>query len=354
MAFVGITFDGQNVSPKDDGALYQAHYGDGIIDGCAMTLSGDDLVIQSGHIIACGRQCKVDGATTVDLSTRTLSTGYIQVILNYDLSQAEGNQWYESFVESATTTFPALTTGNINGTDTLYQLELAVIQISGGNLTAITSSVRPSHLITSPYIWINSDSSIGVNPSMRVYYDDVFMGQIYSVAGTDIRFANGQGTGKGLYLEPNYVDLWADGQPIILRPNGGFNTTNQIEFTASGQQLGGHPKTSLMTATAITCAADKDTDVQTASGLDSNGIYLVTAGLSFAPSASTGTQFRFALTSANDTYTQSVYTASTATHMMNVSGIFNNTTWVTLRAHPFSGAVSCSATYRKMCVVRLA
>ena len=144
MAFKGITFAGQNVTPKNDGALYNAHYGDGILDGCTMTISGDDLVIASGHFIAGGRVCQVDGATSVDLSGRTLTTGYIQVIMNYDLSQGEGSQWYTTFVESATTTFPDLTQDDINGTGTLYQLELAVIQISGGNLTSITSQIAYS------------------------------------------------------------------------------------------------------------------------------------------------------------------------------------------------------------------
>lgn len=147
MAFKGITFAGQNVTPKNDGALYNAHYGDGILDGCSMTISGDDLVIASGHFIAGGRVCQVDGATSVDLSGRTLTTGYIQVIMNYDLSQGEGSQWYTTFVESATTTFPALTTDDINESGTLYQLELAVVQISGGNLTSIYSSVYGSRVV---------------------------------------------------------------------------------------------------------------------------------------------------------------------------------------------------------------
>ena len=219
MSFVGITFDGQNVSPKDDGALYNAHYGDGIIDGCSMTISGDDLVIQSGHIIACGRQCKVDGATTVDLSTRTLSTGYIQVILNYDLSQGEGQQWYPTFVESATTTFPTLTQDDINDTGTLYQLELAVVQISGGNLTAIISEVT-----NSPLEFISSTGKKG-----QITQDESG-GQIdYQVLD-----GNGDVIG-GLFPHSNgNTYLYGGGTSIQLRPNGKTNSAGGLQVNANG------------------------------------------------------------------------------------------------------------------------
>lgn len=359
MAFHGLTFPNQNVSSLDDRGFYRSFKGDGIIQGCEMSFTNDSITIHAGWLIACGGIVQIDGATTINFDEIPTS-GYGRVMLQIDTSQvstAEDFAQLSYLVDYSASIdgFTAPVQEDINlGTGTIYQIVLAIVQISGGNITAITSLVRPSNLITSPNIIIESDASIGVNPSARFFYDGVAVGQVYSEAGTDIRIINnGQGAGKGLYLEPNYVTLWADEQPIILRPNGGFNTLNQIEFTASGQQLGGHPKTSLMTATSITCQADRDTDIQTVNGLDSNGVYIVTAGASFAPSASTGTQFRFALTSGNDAYTQSVYTASTASHMVSVGGLFSGTSWVTLRAHPYSGAVSCNATYRKICLVRI-
>jgi hypothetical protein len=92
MAFKGVTFAGQNVTPKNDGGLYASHFRDGILWGCGETLSGDDLVIASGEFIAGGRVCFVDGATSIDLSDRTISNGYIQVVMDYDMSQPEGSQ----------------------------------------------------------------------------------------------------------------------------------------------------------------------------------------------------------------------------------------------------------------------
>ena len=229
MAFVGITFDGQNVSPKDDGALYAAHYGDGIIDGCSMTLSGDDLVIQSGHIIAGGRVCQVDGATPIDLSERQLSTGYIQVILNYDLSRSEGDQWKESFVESATTTFPALTQDDINGTGTLYQFELAVIQISGGNLTAIYSNIGYSSLVITVGTNGNSLTIIDENRDElgRVYMGATGLYLTKVASGSPRAGISANDTTAYVYGATN------NGQ-INLRPTGNNDSSKQTSITSSG------------------------------------------------------------------------------------------------------------------------
>ena len=224
MAFKGITFAGQNVTPKNDGALYNAHYGDGILDGCTMTISGDDLVIASGHFIAGGRVCQVDGATSVDLSGRTLTTGYIQVIMNYDLSQGEGSQWYTTFVESATTTFPDLTQDDINGTGTLYQLELAVIQISGGNLTSITSQIAYSPI---QILDANGDM-VG-----KVDYD-----------GSDmVDFCRTDADGNpltGVFANENDVCVYANNRNIVFRPKGRDDNTNQVAISAAGQIYNGY------------------------------------------------------------------------------------------------------------------
>lgn len=218
MAFKGITFAGQNVTPKNDGGLYNAHYDDGILWGCGMALSGDDLVISSGEFIMCGRVVQVDGATNVDLSGRTYQTGYIQVIMNADLTQGEGSQWYTTFVESTTTTFPTLTpNANINATDTLYQVPLAVVQISGGALTSLVSVMRYSPLITrsdaGDYGRISADSS-GVGYS-----------------GYD---SNGNQIGGMSVFDGGDVALWADGDTISLRPNGVISSTGQTTVDTAG------------------------------------------------------------------------------------------------------------------------
>ena len=224
MPFRGVTFSGQNVTPKNDGGLYQAHHGDGILWGCAMNISGDDLVIQSGEFIMGGRVVQVDGATNVDLSGRTLQTGYIQVIMNADLSQGEGSQWYTTFVESATTTFPALTTGNINDTDTLYQKQLAIVQVSGGNLTSIYSSMNVSYVTLT-----SKGNSTRMNMSIEGDY-------------SNLATTTNDGTSIGgfvAYETGNYTMVYHNQGDIVFRPNGNGNGTGEVRIEPTGQIIGG-------------------------------------------------------------------------------------------------------------------
>lgn len=287
MAFRGVTFSGQNVTPKNDGALYNAHYGDGILEGCSMAISGDDLVVQSGHIIACGRVCQVDGATPVDLSGRTLQTGYIQVVLNYDISQGEGQQWFPTFVESATTTFPALTQDDINTpSGTLYQLGLAVVQISGGNLTDITSVVINSPLFSKGGIRVQSDNGIlrinDANDDYQAVFGSVddnyaYIGKRDSTGSiiSSMRFYEGGSTGIGIASK---------GKDIVFRPNGHSDSNGQMYLDTDGQLHGGHPRRT-NSASGRSVAANTTTlicSVQVLKG----GLYQIYVNGDFNPSAS--------------------------------------------------------------------
>lgn len=243
MAFRGVTFSGQNVTPKNDGALYNAHYGDGIIEGCSMAISGDELVVQSGHIIACGRVCQVDGATPVDLSGRTLQTGYIQVILNYDISQGEGQQWFTTFVESATTTFPALTQEDINTpTGTIYQLELAIVQISGGNLTNLTRTLSTSFLTGGALTLQNPSGSsaqggfavIGMGDADNPTLD--FIQYLQSITETyNLLLRKNGGSVAGIQMNVNDQMLFfANQHNFRFQPNGIGNTLNEVQINTDG------------------------------------------------------------------------------------------------------------------------
>lgn len=264
MAFKGITFAGQNVTPKNDGALYQAHYSDGIIDGCSMAISGDDLVIQSGHFIAGGRVCHVDGATNVDLSGRGLTTGYIQVIMNYDLSQGEGSQWYTTFVESATTTFPALTQDDINGTGTLYQLQLAVVQISGGNLTSLYSSL-PLSFVTRNIEGLTEVFFAGSLP------DGTLRTGIAEKVDAGFVSLRGMSTTVG-----GDITLYTDNHGIYLRPQGIGTSGGQVWLDTAGQLHGGSTR-SQATGSGRSISGTSNYDILTISDLDSTGLYVIQA-----------------------------------------------------------------------------
>lgn len=276
MAFKGITFAGQNVTPKNDGGLYQAHYGDGILWGCSMAISGDDLVIQSGEFIMGGRVVQVDGATNVDLSGRLLSSGYIQVIMNADLSQGEGLQWYTTFVESATTTFPALTQDDINDTGTLYQIALAVIQISGGNLTSIYSSLIYSPITTINNAYIDGDNN---NANLWLMENSSSKGVLYYSDGGDCTYLHSLLNGNpqaGLLLPctASPTIYFSDGQNIVFRPNGISNNNGQVSFTPAGQQIGGHPLNIATTTSSKSLQSGAYTEICHAS-IVSSGVYMV-------------------------------------------------------------------------------
>ena len=143
----GCTFDNQNVTSQNDGGLYQTIFPqDGILWGCSMSVTTDTLTIQPGEMMIGGRLIWVDGATSIQLSD-PIANGYGQLVLEIDLSQTSTqdtfNQVSAQFVYSTTTTFPELTQGDINepGGDMIYQQQLAVVTISGSNITGITSQL---------------------------------------------------------------------------------------------------------------------------------------------------------------------------------------------------------------------
>ena len=140
----GCTFENQNVTSKNDGGLYSSILEDGILWGCGMSATSTALTIQPGEMIAGGRVIYVDGATTVT-AENAINNGYGQLVLSIDLSKTATGDAFEQleigFVYSTTATFPELTKEDINSTGTLYECEIAVVKIEGGNITGIVSSL---------------------------------------------------------------------------------------------------------------------------------------------------------------------------------------------------------------------
>lgn len=143
----GVTFENQNVTSANDGALYEQLFTDGILWGCSMSYTATGLTIQPGQMIIGGRMLYIDGATTYD-ATDIIADGYGQLVLTIDLSQPSTQTNFQraqaTWVYSTTSTFPALTQEAINETGTVYQQELAVVSVSGGNITGITQQIGSS------------------------------------------------------------------------------------------------------------------------------------------------------------------------------------------------------------------
>nr|DAI55283.1 MAG TPA: tail fiber protein [Caudoviricetes sp.] len=111
-----------------------------------MSVTSSTLAIQPGELIIGGRILWVDGATQIDISN-PIADGYGQIVLTIDLSKTSSTETFEqvelSVVYSATDAFPALTKGKINSQngDMVYQAEMAVVSIAGGNVTGIVSQI---------------------------------------------------------------------------------------------------------------------------------------------------------------------------------------------------------------------
>lgn len=357
MAFKGITFNEQNVSAKNDGGLYEAHFTDGVLWGCAMSISGNNLVVGSGQFIMAGRVVEVDGSTNVDLSGRSITNGYLQVIMTADMSAPNGSQWGTSFVQSATTTFPALTQNDINFNGTKYQIELAVIQVSGGSLTSITRSLGYSGLSAEGGFYANGTIDFG--GGVRVIQNGLPRVSVASIAAdNDARFYGLKSDGTvagGLDIMPDGQAYLFDGGTMHFRPNGRASTTGEVTIDTTGQVIGGRTLTYQNTDASVTCPVDADTTIQSVTGLSSSGIYLVTNATTFVPSASTNTQFRFSIVGGSYSYTQSVYTTNGgASHMVNLAGLVTGTTSVLFVCRPYSSTVNCTCDHRRISLTRLA
>lgn len=136
---------------------------------------------------------------------------------------------------------------------------------------------------------------------------------------------------------------------------GSSNPLTGDLYMASGtQRIGGHPIISHSTADSITCPPDTGTAIESLTGLDSDGIYLVTATTSYNPSAA-GTQFRFSIVGGTYPYTQATHsTVQNTTHMVSVSGIMTGTTSVVFNCKPQSLTTTCTCDTRIITAVRLA
>ncbi|WP_258107276.1 hypothetical protein, partial [Christensenella minuta] len=90
-----------------------------------------------------------NGTDTIPV-TPTLTDGYVRLICRIDLTQEASETgpgqvgWVTDF--SATPTFPALTQEDINGTGSVYEGEIAVLQIVSGNITGITRQIGAAEI----------------------------------------------------------------------------------------------------------------------------------------------------------------------------------------------------------------
>lgn len=142
MALNGLIFDQRNNDSKNWRRILHGILGDGIIRGCEVTSTANAITVGDGAFILSGAVISNDGAETIPV-TPTLTGGYVRLKCRIDLTKEAQEtgpgpvEWLTEF--STTTTFPALTQEDINGTGSIYEGEIAVLQIVSGNITALIS-----------------------------------------------------------------------------------------------------------------------------------------------------------------------------------------------------------------------
>lgn len=120
---IPVTFDGCHIAPSDDAAVWASGLTDGIMSGCALTVSNASLSVTPGKIVAAGRVARVDNARTFALAT----SGYDRLVLTIDLSKTAEEQVALDIQHSSSQTFQALTQNDINNGGTKYQTEICMV-----------------------------------------------------------------------------------------------------------------------------------------------------------------------------------------------------------------------------------
>lgn len=126
MGVVKITFDGSNVSAKQDAdinyhvtGLVPAGIIKGLGDELKATTSNNYIFIQSGYVQIYGRRIYVEANSSVYISLDSTKYGY--VVIQVDLST---NTVSLTKVEN-TSTYPTLTQQNLATSGTIYQMPIA-------------------------------------------------------------------------------------------------------------------------------------------------------------------------------------------------------------------------------------
>ena len=143
----GINFDNQSPTAKDHGVLFSGMLSDGILFGCEISYAGENATVGAGYYIAKGRQCRITAAET---KTLTGTSGYARLKAIVDLSGVASETSFSQAsiavdYASSLDGFPALTQEDVNAAGTLYEIELAVLTLGAGGVTAVYRKCAEAH-----------------------------------------------------------------------------------------------------------------------------------------------------------------------------------------------------------------
>lgn len=229
---------GQNVSPSDDGRLYDQAFTDGLFNSPSITSLGANLVqIGSMYGILCGRDFTADAQQiNVELPSADTATGYIYI--KYDTATDDIIS-----VESALAPF-TVTYEDINTSGTVCEMIIATYTASQVAVTSLTANYPTAQTEVNETL-AGSIATVETSPatanhSVGEYI--VYNGQLYKVtsaitAGTTL---NGKISAESV-MDLNVVTITNNGLDfkyakfgrLVLVDISGVPTTTS-QFTTSG------------------------------------------------------------------------------------------------------------------------
>ena len=145
----GVTFPAQSLTPSEWGYLFEKLLPDGVVKGCTVTSSGTNLYIAKGALVVKGRLIDIP-STLTEATSPTYANGFGRAKIVIDTTQtstSSTNHQTKLVVEySSTRTFPALTQQDINGTGTIYEAELAILDYSNGSIASVDQKLVSSDI----------------------------------------------------------------------------------------------------------------------------------------------------------------------------------------------------------------
>ena len=277
MAFRGVTFSKQSVSPNDDAHIYRVLLNgkNGRTKGCNLTFGIDDIYISEGYFFASNRLIQISSVETIPTPIVTAST-YCRLVFEIDLTKmnsvTEFNQG--SFkVLTSIENYPDITQEDLDNGGNVFQLpfakftktiegisnfssELEVIGHTQGNTTIYVdtsgddasgdgSESKPFRTIQKAIDSIpkNLDNrEITISVASGTYSENVEVAGFY---GGTLRFNLGAVTMKSFVLyETNVIingtslTLSASGNIYGIRCHRGANAIFQCALTVNGSTNG--------------------------------------------------------------------------------------------------------------------
>lgn len=134
----GISFDNQ-IFAANLLRMILSGYGDGILNGCDISYTGNTVTIGSGCMIAAGGAFEIVGSETITINA---SSGFARIKAVLDMSaeataERFGQVSFSADTAEAISAFPALAKQEINRGGTIYEMEVCIVSLASSTVSGI-------------------------------------------------------------------------------------------------------------------------------------------------------------------------------------------------------------------------